>query len=200
MKIRSFNRRLLILAVVIASLGLLLLPQNPQKYFLINQTDSVPIGLYRLVPDRTFKVGDIIAFYPPPTVRSMMIERGYIGKETSLMKMVAATAGDHFCIDGSGNFSIMDQHMGTAKIQDSAGRALPALRGCYTLGSNEYLVLGFGTGSFDSRYFGAISPQEILGKAEPIFNWDPKGNFQKIDELKKVVGRKVKSEAKAKAR
>jgi type IV secretory pathway protease TraF len=52
-----------------------------------------------------------------------------------------------------------------AKYLDTNHRMLPVWKGCRTLKSDAIFVLGQHRDSFDSRYFGPISRNQVLGTA-----------------------------------
>ena len=60
---------------------------------------------------------------------------------------------------------------GTAEASDGDGRVLPHWRGCRVLGPREYFLLSSNRGSFDSRYFGAVTAIDVVGTARPV--WTP---------------------------
>ena len=102
----------------------------------------------------------------------MAIDRGSLivfrFQERWLIKEVAGVSGDLFCVSQQGDCSVNGEWMGKTKAKDTAGKPIPRVVGCQKLGPNEWVVLGYGDRSFDSRYFGTIQSRSILGKVKRI--------------------------------
>jgi len=135
---------------------------------MINLTDSVPVGLYFMDYDSEIQTGDIISFQLFGEAGEMMKGRGYVSDHTPLIKFVAGTKGDRFCIDSNRNFTINDGIIGKALEHDGNGQPLPRIEGCRMLAHDEILVVGSGIRSFDSRYFGPISVKNVVAKLKAI--------------------------------
>lgn len=171
MKIRDFYKRILIGTAVVAALLFFAFP--PKQRFMMNLTDSVPVGLYLMHYDSSIGVGDLVAFPPIGNVGEMMRSRNYISDSTPLIKIVAGVQGDEFCIDSNRNFIINGKTFGVALDADSKGQPLPRINGCATVGSEDVLVVGHSHRSFDSRYFGTVSKKIITAKLSPIWLTSP---------------------------
>ena len=55
-----------------------------------------------------------------------------------------------------------------AKVASRKGDALPAWDGCRRLGASEVLLLGDTSDSYDGRYFGLTSAQDIMGRVSML--------------------------------
>ena len=148
--------------------------------FRVNLTPSEPLGLWRIVkPDRPILVGDLVFICPPNTdaMRDARA-RGYLrfglcaGRVAPLIKTVVATSGQ------------------VIEIHDDVridGRPLPHSRVARTDGQRREMVHYDGgvvpvdtvflhsefTGSFDSRYFGPLPMDGILGLARKVWTYAP---------------------------
>ena len=164
------RRRSLVLALLGGAV-LALAGQNHVRPRLIwNATASAPIGLYAVQPDPRPKIGELVVVRPDPMLARWMVERGYIGRDVALVKRVAAVAGAHVCRSGP-QVIINGRRAATALVHDHLGRALPAWRGCETLGRGQLFVLNAAPASLDGRYFGPTPVTAVVGRALPI--WAP---------------------------
>lgn len=120
------------------------------KKLILNLTESVPLGLYCVQDAMVIDRGSLIVFR---------------FQERWLIKEVAGVSGDLFCVSPSGDFSVNGKFIGKAKAKDGYGKKLARVEGCQKVAADEWVVLGYGDRSFDSRYFGTIKSHQILGKA-----------------------------------
>lgn len=146
----------------------------------VNLTPSYPLGLWRVVPlDRLVAVGDLIFICPPRTPAFDVVrERGYVrhglcpGWSSPLIKTVAALAGaeieiaDSVIIDGA-----VAPHSQPRSV-DAEGRSLDAWSGGVVPAGHLFLLSQY-AGSYDSRYFGPIPAEGLLGLAQPILTFAP---------------------------
>lgn len=146
----------------------------------VNTTRSIPLGLYWLTSDPIEK-GAFVAFCPPASdVFDVARQRGYIGAGLCpggyglMFKQVLAAKADHIDISPRGvavNGNALPNS--TPMVRDLAGQPLPGyLASDYTLGEHEVLLMSETNGkSFDGRYFGPVSTQQIQGAIRPVFTW-----------------------------
>lgn len=131
----------------------------------LNPSDSVQKGIYLLdTKAKDYNVGDMICFYPDYRYLRFLIDRNYIPKGVPLLKKIAYTNGTTICVNKD---TILANGAEIGKIlqTDSNGEMLPAGRvGCYTLSTGEFFVFSPKKNSFDSRYFGPVDDQNIVGK------------------------------------
>lgn len=148
--------------------------------FRVNLTSSEPIGLWRILSlERPVRRGDLIFVCPP--MSAVMREaraRGYLrpglcaGGVAPLIKMVAATPGqvveigDGVRIDGR---SLAHSEL---MARDARGRSMAPYRGGRIMPGTVYLHSDF-PGSFDSRYFGPLPAENILGLAQEVWTLAP---------------------------
>ena len=146
----------------------------------LNVTPSMPVGLWRMVPDRApLRRGEIVVVCLPDTAPARVgAARGYIpsgscpsGSEP-LFKPIAATAGDVVAVSAAGVAVNGQAVHDTAQLaRDSAGRPLIAVAaGAYPVAPKEvWLLSGHDPRSFDSRYFGPVPEANVQGLALPIW-------------------------------
>lgn len=163
----STSRRHLVLMVTAAGtcLGLLaLLPAKPRLVW--NYTESVPLGLY-WITDTAPALGDVAAVKPTDAIIAKLKNAGVRRPSLILLKPIAAARDDVVCRHGDG-ITVNGRDVGKARVRSADGRALPAWSGCQTLAPDQVFVLSGNPQSFDSRYFGPISTDQILGVANPV--------------------------------
>ncbi|MDV6342501.1 conjugative transfer signal peptidase TraF [Nitrosomonas sp. Is35] len=145
----------------------------------INTTPSLPVGFYKMV-DEPIVSGAYVAFCPPQdVVFDMAMDRSYINRGDCpggyglLLKRVFAQSGDTVSIDQAGIF-VNGKHLpnSTQLIADAEGQPLPQYRLKAVLNDSEYLLLSdLNPQSFDARYFGLITRDQIKQVFRPIFTW-----------------------------
>ena len=142
-----------------------------QPELLYNPSPSAPIGWYRLIQTDTYSVGDLVAAYLPEEAETLASERGYLPLGLPIIKTIAAIEGDRYCIRESrleidGNLNV------TMHPLDSQGRAMPVMpERCEVIEDGYVLLISERINrSFDSRYFGQIPVDSILGRVAYLGN------------------------------
>jgi conjugative transfer signal peptidase TraF len=178
--LRGHRRRTLAACGVAGALMMATLASANVAGLRINDTPSMPRGLWRVVDrDGPLERGEIVTICPPdtPPIRQGA-ERGYIpggscpGGYEPLVKPIAATAGDRVAVSTAGVTVNGQPVRGTAQLtRDSAGRPLrPFPAGAYQVLPGEvWLLSGHDPRSFDSRYFGPVPAVNVLGVARPVW-------------------------------
>ncbi|SDA68916.1 conjugative transfer signal peptidase TraF [Pseudomonas sp. NFPP33] len=159
------------LALLVGSLAALswaALATSPPR-LVYNESDSVPVGWYRISPTNSLVPGDLVLVHLPPEVRSLAAQRGYLPANVPLLKAVAAMAPQRVCVQGS-QVRIDGVVVARRLRWDRQGRALPTWQACRRLVGNELLLLSSSNpASFDSRYFGPVSADAVIGRAQPLW-------------------------------
>jgi conjugative transfer signal peptidase TraF len=132
-----------------------------------NASASVPPGLYRIEPGPV-RHGDLALIRLPPRIADLADRRGYLPKSAYLIKFVIAVAGDRVCRFGARVF-VNGAFRARPFTRDRQHRHMPAWHGCYRLASGQVFVLTNDPDSFDSRYFGPLSHQHIIGRGVRIW-------------------------------
>ena len=163
-------RRLGIIPVVaVVSLTFASSVLRPSPLLLWNVSPSSPTGLYLIREQRPIHVEDMIAAWPPRSVRTMADRRHYLPTMVPLIKRVAAVSGDRVCARNrsvvvNGRLAVLRRR------RDPNGRLLPWWTGCRHLRRDELLLLSPNRPlAFDGRYFGFTHADEVIGKAELLW-------------------------------
>ncbi len=153
-----------------ASLALFLLALGWVDVFPVklvyNGSASAPIGFYRVSYSPLSK-GDYVLVRLPLDASLIARRYGYLPSDIPALKRIAGLSGDKVCRIGSRIF-IDDTLLATALVQDPAGRSLPVWQGCRRLAPEELFLLNRHPLSFDSRYFGPVTRDRVIGRARPF--------------------------------
>lgn len=142
----------------------------PKPIVLYNPSPSAAIGFYRLRKDQALNIGSQVAAYGPEWARVMANERGYLPYDYPLIKSVVAVPGDEVCYHKSG-VRVPNGAVISVLGRDHSGREMPAQSGCIILKSGEYFIASPDVqAGFDSRYFGPVRIENILGTVEFLGN------------------------------
>lgn len=146
----------------------------------VNFTPSYPLGLWQIETlDRPVAVGDRVFICPPssPAV-DLARERGYLPRglcpagAAPLIKTVAALAGQSIRIEGQVIIDDMPLAASTVHARDAEGRPMTPWTGGVVPEGEVFLHSDF-VGSYDSRYFGPLPADGILGLAREILTFTP---------------------------
>lgn len=156
-------------AAVVGTTLQIALPPRPK--ILYNPSSSAPIGWYQLTDNYAPKRNDLVAAYAPDWARVLADERSYLPYDYPLIKSVLAIEGDEVCyhID---RVSVPNGADIPLLARDRLGREMPRkFVGCLTLGAGEFWIASpdVQTG-FDSRYFGPIDQNMLVGGVEYLGN------------------------------
>lgn len=153
----------MILSVAAVAIAMLCFTGNASSARLVwNTTASAPTGLYS-IEQGTWRVGDRVAVRPSASLAEDLDRRGILPLGKLLIKRVAAGRGDTVCRDGE-RVTVNGSLAAMAKIASRTGKLLPSWNGCRRLSASEVLLLGDTADSYDGRYFGVTSAEEVLGR------------------------------------
>jgi conjugative transfer signal peptidase TraF len=143
----------------------------------INTSPSLPRGLYLLEPVRGAPYpGEIVLACPPPAAAAVALARRYLdrgpcpGGTKPLGKLVLAAGGDRVELSAAG-IALNRCSLGAAATPtiDTRGRRLPRYpAGVYRVGAQELWLFSPHRRSFDSRCFGPVSTQNVIGVLRPL--------------------------------
>ena len=152
---------LVITLAVIGTSAQILRPPIPR--LLYNPSKSAAVGWYHLRPGERPKRSDQVAAYAPLWARNLAEQRGYLPSDYPLIKTVWAVAGEEVCYNNQ-SVSVPKRPDIPILGQDVLGRDMPQMSGCHVLKQGQYLLMSpdVQTG-FDSRYFGPVETQNIIG-------------------------------------
>jgi conjugative transfer signal peptidase TraF len=159
---------LVLLVGSLIGLGWAALATSPPR-LVYNASDSVPVGWYRISPANSLAPGDQVLVRLPREAMSLAAQRGYLPANVPLLKTVAAMAPQQVCVQG--NQVRIDGELVAKRLWwDRQGRALPAWQACRRLVGDElFLLSSRNPASFDSRYFGPVSVDAVIGRAQPLW-------------------------------
>lgn len=156
-------------ALAVLLVGLLAVSlSSPRPALIWNASASSPLGLYRVMPAGGLAQGDMVAAWPPSSLRALAARRHYLPANVPLIKRVAAVRGDRVCAVGESIF-VNGHPVARRLAEDPSGRPLPWWAGCHELGDGAFLLMPGGPASFDGRYFGITEPGDIVGRARRIW-------------------------------
>lgn len=135
---------------------------------LVNESPSLPRGLYIRADGAKMESGRIVATPQPEAGRAYLASLG-MPAEVLLIKRVAAEGGDRVCV--AGDRLVLPSGERTVRRDDRRGVRLPRWAGCRRLGADELFLLGDTAGSFDSRYFGPVKRDRVLGVYTEVMTW-----------------------------
>lgn len=138
------------------------------RFVLVNESPSLPRGLYLRVIGQDPRVGSIVALAQPAQARSYLASLG-MPAQVLLIKRVVATGGDRVCAS-TGQVDVQGRRLAVS-ARDRDGRALRPWAGCRRLGPDEVFLLGDTANSFDGRYFGPTSRTVLQGVYREVLTW-----------------------------
>jgi len=138
---------------------------------------SCPIGIYHVVHQPPAR-GELVEACLPDAIASYGMARGYLASgecpngAEPVIKVIGALAGDRVDLSPEEirvNGTALPQS--STRLGDSRGRAVRTLpRGSYETTANEVWLFGLHDArSWDSRYFGPVPGNAVLGAVEPVF-------------------------------
>lgn len=136
----------------------------------LNFTESLPIGFYVAIPTVSYRNGDIVA-YDEPDIVTKAAANGWISATDTDVKMLKhiALPGTPYSIGADGVFSINGKYIGLIKQNDGKGHELPQLKpGHYIVPVGSFLPYTHASNSYDGRYTGAVSLENIRHRVIPL--------------------------------
>ncbi len=164
----------------LAGLGSLVGANAHHSGLRFNWTASAPIGFYR---ERPLKVarGELALVCLPPAVEDLGRHRGYLpagdcpGGSSPALKQIVGLPGDTVAL-GEAFLAVNGRVLLETPVQrsDSSGRPLAhAPFGSHVLPPDRVWVTGLNpVRSWDSRYFGPIPIDSLVGTARPLLTID----------------------------
>lgn len=196
----SLTRALVLIAAGTLSLATLVqLASPPTPRLIYNSSDSAAIGWYVLDPNGVLVRNAKVAAFAPQKARALGETRGYLPRHIPLIKTVWAIQGETICAK-DGIISTQNRPDVHARSRDSFGRSMPQWNGCITLRDGEvFLVSTDVENSWDSRYFGPVPLENVLGTLHFLGTirtlsskaWESSGRARAMSEAK-GADRKIK--------
>lgn len=135
-----------------------------------NTTASMPIGLYYKTSEPVVRKSIILAKPHKSDYILQAIKYGYISENEILLKRVIGIPGDKVRITQEGIY-VNDDLIANTRIfvVDTNKRPLIYKTLDKTLMNNEYIIVGDSEKSFDSRYFGIVTSDEVISTVVPLY-------------------------------
>ena len=128
-------------------------------------TPSMPEGYYLTYYTQNITRDDDVLFKPNEHIQQFIVDHGWLPKGVPLLKRIVGIPGDKLCIKQR-KVAINNKTIAIIKHKDSQGNPLPVFQFCGVIARNQYFVQGIANDhSFDSRYYGLISSNQIISKA-----------------------------------
>ncbi|MGE6742377.1 conjugative transfer signal peptidase TraF [Allorhizobium pseudoryzae] len=148
--------------------------------FRINLTPSEALGVWRILPlNRKVEIDDLVFVCVPVTdAMRAALKRGYLrrglcaGGFAPLIKTVVARSGQHIEIEDLVRIDGRVLLHSRLQPRDARGRQLMPFAGGTIPPETVYLHSDF-PASFDSRYFGPVPANNILGLAKKVWTYAP---------------------------
>lgn len=148
--------------------GVALIADHTPAIALVNESASLPRGVYVRLPGAAPVRDRVVAVPQPASVRAYLGRLGMPG-DLLLIKRVAAVGGDTVCRRDDRLFT--PGRTVVVQERDRRGVTLPGWRGCRRLGPHELFLLGDTPSSFDSRYFGPVARSRVTGVYRETLTW-----------------------------
>lgn len=156
--------------------GLAIAPLAGWMGFRVNWTSSMPVGLYlKTTPE--LAAGSRVLVCLPSEVAAIGRSRGYLPAgscpdgSSPILKQILALPGDHVDLR-RGSLAVNGHEIDHSEIRtsDTLGRELEHVAfGSRTVRDGELWVVGSNhQRSWDSRYFGPIPIESVIGGARPL--------------------------------
>jgi conjugative transfer signal peptidase TraF len=158
------------LALTFAAAALVTWPSSEIPRLVWNGSASAPLGLYAIVQDCPCPTGTLVLIRAPEAVADDLAKRGLLTPSMPLLKRVAAGPGQRVCRSET-LIIIDDLPSARARLHDLSGNPLPRWSGCHLLRQTEFFLLNKPPLSYDSRYFGPVTAENVLGRARPLLTW-----------------------------
>lgn len=164
-RLTAIARRLAPPLTGLAALGGLAAATPPA---LINESASLPRGVYLRADPAPLRRGMIVALAQPEGARPYLATLG-APPDMRLLKRVAALPGETAC--RTGDHIVLPGRTVTVRDRDSRGGPLSSWRACRRLRAGEVFLLGDTPASFDSRYFGPVATAAVNGPYQEMLTW-----------------------------
>lgn len=140
----------------------------------INESESLPLGLYVRAPSFSLRNGDIVA-YQEPEIIGLSKENGWTPKtapDNLWMLKHVAISGSPYHIGYDHTFYVNGKYIGQIAEHDSQGHTMPQqLPGNFTVPDGKFLPYTPAPSSFDGRYTGVVDTDKIGARIIPIITW-----------------------------
>ena len=156
----------------------------------INIDDRVLVVKVEII-DFEYNLGDIVVFYAPQSsiplstdllisnlkIWNLITQNEVNDQAMVFIKRIVGTPGDHVNIESNGSIFVNDIELEIKNVNNTNNGDIFEIK----LAENEYFLVGDNRdNSFDSRMFGPISSDRIIGKA--YFKIYPFSEFKNLND------------------
>jgi len=127
----------------------------------INPTASQPYRIFIILKGQPPGRGSLVAFRFPGT--------RYYREGVLFVKEVKGLPGDRLEIQGDRTVRLNGEFLDTVRASDSQGRAVDPFLYDGVIPIGSYFLYSPARNSYDSRYYGLIKKERIVGKAIPLY-------------------------------
>lgn len=168
-KVKCFSALVLVLVLLLLLAGVVYVVEQAGYGLTYQVSASMPRGFYFISPTHHLYRGEIVVFKPPTRMQRLLHKHHWAPDSGLLMKHVMAVSGDQVCYRSKALW-INNQRIAPIYHFYAPGKRLPQYHFCGKLKPDQYLLISTKVKkSFDSRYFGPIGRQKIIGKAIKLF-------------------------------
>lgn len=158
------------LSLAVTALGVALTVSLP-SCVIYNPSVSAPQGWYAVAAADHLQVGEHVLVRLPSAVAELAAQRQYLPMDIPLLKRIAAMTPQQVCVH-AGRVLIDGHFVAQQHAADAQGRLLPTWQGCRRLNAGELFLLSeTSDASFDSRYFGPVTVDRVVGRARALWTW-----------------------------
>jgi conjugative transfer signal peptidase TraF len=175
--LRLLGQQVLWLSAVAILIATLAAATRSNGLIFIATDSSCSLGIYQIV-HKSLTRGGLVEACLPNTIADYGLARGYLtsgqcpnGAEP-VIKVIGALAGDRVDLSTEEiRVNGLPLPQSSTLLRDSRGRAVRTLpRGSYETTADDVWLFGLhDVRSWDSRYFGPVPVNAVLGAAEPVF-------------------------------
>lgn len=142
----------------------------------INLTSSMLTGVYQIQQDKEIQRGDLVSACLPTKIAKYAHSRGYLSNGSCsngyvpVIKKILAIPHDYVVMN-AGGITVNSKDFNYKEEQaDHLDRPLNPKK--INKNINGYLLIGTNSkNSWDSRYFGEVSRQDIMNVFKPVWIW-----------------------------
>jgi conjugative transfer signal peptidase TraF len=127
----------------------------------INPTQSQPYRFFLILKKAPFQDGDLVAFRFPG---SRYYEEGLL-----FVKEIEGMPGDHLAIREDRTAWLNGEFLDQVRAADSQGQPVEPYMYDGVIPEGRYFLYAPAPKSYDSRYYGLIERERIVGKVIPLF-------------------------------
>ncbi len=148
--------------------------------YTINITSSLPLGIYKTKSINSIKQSDIILFCLDPMLSEKIADKKVLTQGScpfnlaKIGKKVVAVPNDTVTINQDG-IKVNGKSIANSRVNLDvvATLEIPLIEYEGVLRSHEYVVASEKDNSFDSRYFGIVTEDMIIGSLHPVLTISP---------------------------